>query len=55
VAQRTGKARSSKVPNATKRLRLGLGIMLTLLLVVGGKLFLVQGLDVNLITPIHIF
>jgi cell division protein FtsI (penicillin-binding protein 3) len=47
VAQRTGKARSSKVPNATKRLRLGLGIMLTLLLVVGGKLFLVQGLDVG--------
>jgi cell division protein FtsI (penicillin-binding protein 3) len=28
-------------------LRLGLGIMLTLLLVVGGKLFLVQGLDVG--------
>jgi cell division protein FtsI (penicillin-binding protein 3) len=47
VAQTTGKARSSKVPNATKRLRLGLGIMLTLLLVVGGKLFLVQGLDVG--------
>jgi cell division protein FtsI (penicillin-binding protein 3) len=47
VAQRTGKAKSGKVPNATKRLRLGLGIMLTLLLVVGGKLFLVQGLDVG--------
>jgi cell division protein FtsI (penicillin-binding protein 3) len=47
VAQRTGKPTSSKVPNATKRLRLGLGIMLTLLLVVGGKLFLVQGLDVG--------
>ncbi|MET1086751.1 MAG: penicillin-binding protein 2 [Arthrobacter sp.] len=47
MAQRTGKATSSKVPNATKRLRLGLGIMLTLLLVVGGKLFLVQGLDVG--------
>jgi cell division protein FtsI (penicillin-binding protein 3) len=47
VAQRTGKARSGKVPNAKKRLRLGLGIMLTLLLVVGGKLFLVQGLDVG--------
>lgn len=47
MAQRTGKARSNKVPNATKRLRLGLGIMLTLLLVVGGKLFLVQGLDVG--------
>ena len=47
MAQRTGKANSSKVPNATKRLRLGLGIMLTLLLVVGGKLFLVQGLDVG--------
>nr|WP_157242540.1 penicillin-binding protein 2 [Pseudarthrobacter sp. GA104] len=28
-------------------MRLGLGIMLTLLLVVGGKLFLVQGLDVG--------
>ncbi len=47
MAQRTGKARSGKVPNPTKRLRLGLGIMLTLLLVVGGKLFLVQGLDVG--------
>jgi cell division protein FtsI (penicillin-binding protein 3) len=47
VAQRTGKEKSGKVPNATKRLRLGLGIMLTLLLVVGGKLFLVQGLDVG--------
>jgi cell division protein FtsI (penicillin-binding protein 3) len=47
VAQRTGRAGSTKVPNATKRLRLGLGIMLTLLLVVGGKLFLVQGLDVG--------
>ncbi|SLK05187.1 peptidoglycan D,D-transpeptidase FtsI family protein [Arthrobacter sp. P2b] len=47
MAQRTGKAVNSRVPNATKRLRLGLGIMLTLLLVVGGKLFLVQGLDVG--------
>ena len=47
MAQRTGKTKSSKVPNPTKRLRLGLGIMLTLLLVVGGKLFLVQGLDVG--------
>ena len=47
MAQSTGKAKSGKVPNARKRLRLGLGIMLTLLLVVGGKLFLVQGLDVG--------
>jgi cell division protein FtsI (penicillin-binding protein 3) len=47
VAHRTGKAMNGKVPNPTKRLRLGLGIMLTLLLVVGGKLFLVQGLDVG--------
>ncbi|WP_426986619.1 peptidoglycan D,D-transpeptidase FtsI family protein [Pseudarthrobacter sp. Y6] len=47
MAQRTGKAKSGKAPNATKRLRLGLGIMLTLLLVVGGKLFVVQGLDVG--------
>jgi cell division protein FtsI (penicillin-binding protein 3) len=47
VAQRTGKARGVKEPNATKRLRLGLGIMLTLLLVVGGKLFMVQGLDIG--------
>ena len=47
MAQRSGKAVNSKVPNATQRLRLGLGIMLTLLLVVGGKLFLVQGLDVG--------
>ncbi|MCT9626609.1 penicillin-binding protein 2 [Pseudarthrobacter equi] len=47
MAQRTGKAANGKAPNPTKRLRLGLGIMLTLLLVVGGKLFLVQGLDVG--------
>ncbi|MDI3194841.1 penicillin-binding protein 2 [Pseudarthrobacter sp. AL07] len=47
MAQRTGKAKSGMAPNATKRLRLGLGIMLTLLLVVGGKLFFVQGLDVG--------
>ncbi|MFF2347871.1 peptidoglycan D,D-transpeptidase FtsI family protein [Pseudarthrobacter sp. NPDC058119] len=47
MAKTTGNAVKSKVPNATKRLRLGLGIMLTLLLVVGGKLFLVQGLDVG--------
>ncbi|GGH97519.1 peptidoglycan D,D-transpeptidase FtsI family protein [Arthrobacter liuii] len=47
MAETTGKAAKSKAPNATKRLRLGLGIMLTLLLVVGGKLFLVQGLDVG--------
>ena len=47
MAQRTGKSKNGKVPNATRRLRLGLGIMLTLLLVVGGKLFLVQGLDVG--------
>jgi cell division protein FtsI (penicillin-binding protein 3) len=47
VAQTTGKAKAVKAPNATKRLRLGLGIMLTLLLVVGGKLFMVQGLDVG--------
>jgi cell division protein FtsI (penicillin-binding protein 3) len=47
VAQKTGKARKAKVPSATGRLRVGLGLMLTLLLVVGGKLFLVQGLDVG--------
>ncbi|HEY8753624.1 MAG TPA: penicillin-binding protein 2, partial [Arthrobacter sp.] len=47
MAQRTGKGKSKNVPSATRRLRLGLGIMLTLLLVVGGKLFLVQGLDVG--------
>lgn len=47
MAQRSGKAVDTQVPNATKRLRLGLGIMLALLLVVGGKLFLVQGLDVG--------
>lgn len=47
MAQKTGKPRNAKVPDATKRLRLGLGIMLSLLLVVGGKLFLVQGLDVG--------
>ncbi len=47
MAEKTGKAAQGKAPNATKRLRLGLGVMLTLLLVVGGKLFLVQGLDVG--------
>ncbi|MFD5278957.1 peptidoglycan D,D-transpeptidase FtsI family protein [Pseudarthrobacter sp. NPDC058362] len=47
MAQKTDKPRNAKEPDATKRLRLGLGIMLTLLLVVGGKLFLVQGLDVG--------
>jgi len=47
VAQNTGRARTGKTPSATRRLRLGLGLMLTLLLVVGGKLFLVQGLDVG--------
>ena len=47
MAQRTGKSNSGKAPNATRRLRLGLGLMLSLLLVVGGKLFLVQGLDVG--------
>jgi cell division protein FtsI (penicillin-binding protein 3) len=47
VAQNTGTTRTRKTPSATRRLRLGLGIMLSLLLVVGGKLFLVQGLDVG--------
>ncbi|CAI3796147.1 peptidoglycan D,D-transpeptidase FtsI family protein [Pseudarthrobacter sp. MM222] len=63
MAQKTRKARKAKVPSATRRLRLGLGLMLTLLLVVGGKLFLVQGLDVggmaeaalnNRLTPIEL-
>ena len=63
MAQNTGKARKVKAPSATRRLRLGLGVMLTLLLVVGGKLFLVQGLDVggmaeaalqNRLTPIEL-
>jgi cell division protein FtsI (penicillin-binding protein 3) len=63
VAQKPRKARKAKVPSATRRLRLGLGLMLTLLLVVGGKLFLVQGLDVggmaeaalnNRLTPIEL-
>ena len=63
VAQNTGKARKGKAPSATRRLRLGLGVMLTLLLVVGGKLFLVQGLDVggmaeaalqNRLTPVEL-
>jgi cell division protein FtsI (penicillin-binding protein 3) len=63
VAQKTGKARNAKVPSATRRLRFGLGLMLTFLLVVGGKLVLVQGLDVggmaeaalnNRLTPIEL-
>ncbi|MGO4491980.1 penicillin-binding protein 2, partial [Arthrobacter sp. 2YAF22_2] len=47
MAQNTSKARTGKTPGATRRLRVGLGIMLVLLLVVGGKLFLVQGLDMG--------
>ncbi|MEZ2388731.1 peptidoglycan D,D-transpeptidase FtsI family protein [bacterium RCC_150] len=47
MVQNTGKSKNKRTPGATRRLRLGLGIMLTLLLVVGGKLFLVQGLDVG--------
>lgn len=47
MAQNTSKARTGKTPGATRRLRIGLGIMLVLLLVVGGKLFLVQGLDMG--------
>jgi cell division protein FtsI (penicillin-binding protein 3) len=63
VAQSTGKKKTAKVPNATRRLRLGLGMMLALLLVVGGKLFMVQGLDIggmaeaalnNRLTPIEL-
>ena len=63
MAQRTGKKKTAKVPNATRRLRLGLGMMLALLLVVGGKLFMVQGLDIggmaeaalnNRLTPIEL-
>ena len=63
MADKTGKAPKTKVPSATRRLRLGLGLMLTLLLVVGGKLFLVQGLDVggmaeaalnNRLTPVEL-
>jgi cell division protein FtsI (penicillin-binding protein 3) len=45
VARSTGKSAARKVASPTRRLRLGLGLMLSLLLVVGGKLFLVQGLD----------
>jgi cell division protein FtsI (penicillin-binding protein 3) len=63
VAQSAGKKKTAKAPNATRRLRLGLGMMLALLLVVGGKLFMVQGLDMggmaeaalnNRLTPIEL-
>ncbi|BCW83829.1 cell division protein FtsI [Arthrobacter sp. NicSoilE8] len=47
MAHKSGKTKKTKVPVARKRLRVGLGIMLTLLLVVGGKLFMVQGLDMG--------
>lgn len=47
MAQRTGKLKTGKVPATRLRLRIGLAIMLALLLVVGGKLFFVQGLDVG--------
>ena len=47
MAKNSGKASKAKAPNATRRLRWGLGIMLALLLVVGGKLFMVQGLDIG--------
>ncbi len=63
MAQQTGRARTPKAPDATRRLRVGLVLMLSLLLVVGGKLFLVQGLDTsgmaeaalnNRLTPIEL-
>jgi len=63
VAQNSAKAIKAKAPNATRRLRAGLGIMLALLLVVAGKLFMVQGLDVggmaeaalnNRLTPVEL-
>lgn len=63
MAQSAGKKKTAKAPNATRRLRLGLGMMLALLLVVGGKLFMVQGLDMggmaeaalnNRLTPIEL-
>ncbi len=63
MAHKTGRTRTAKVPDATRRLRVGLILMLTLLLVVGGKLFLVQGLDTggmaeaalkNRLTPIEL-
>ncbi|WP_442961092.1 peptidoglycan D,D-transpeptidase FtsI family protein [Pseudarthrobacter sp. J64] len=44
---RTPQRAGTSPPGAGGRLRLGLGIMLVLLLVVGGKLFMVQGLDVG--------
>lgn len=47
ISQKDSKPENGKVSSATKRLRLGLGVMLTLLLVIGGKLFMVQGLDVG--------
>lgn len=47
MAQNSGKSKTKKAPSAKRRLRVGLGLMLALLLVVGGKLFLVQGLDVG--------
>jgi cell division protein FtsI (penicillin-binding protein 3) len=47
VAQNSGKSKTKKASTAKSRLRVGLGLMLALLLVVGGKLFLVQGLDVG--------
>ncbi|MBT2512069.1 penicillin-binding protein 2 [Arthrobacter sp. ISL-30] len=47
MAQSTAKAKKRQAPGTTRRLRLGLGVMLALLLVVGGKLFFVQGLDVG--------
>ncbi len=63
MAQKTSKAGAAPAPSATRRLRVGLGVMLALLMVVGGKLFLVQGLDVggmaeaalqNRLTPIEL-
>lgn len=44
----TGKnTQPPRPPGSSGRLRLGLGIMLVLLLLVGGRLFVVQGLDVG--------
>ncbi len=47
MAQNSGKSKTKKASTAKLRLRVGLALMLTLLLVVGGKLFLVQGLDMG--------
>ncbi|WP_138443108.1 peptidoglycan D,D-transpeptidase FtsI family protein [Sinomonas susongensis] len=47
MAGRGGSRAPLRIPHVTRRLRLGVGLMLVLLLVIGGRLVMVQGLDIG--------